>query len=134
MSVTWVTQARVDMTDEENRRSRGSLSCPKALELARNTSRLFEQEPPSEKRRLLDCLCSNSSWANGKLAVTYRPPFDIVALTAKAERDASSGGGGSERDFENYRPQRDSFRTLFTQPPPEVRAVLEQLRSLPMAG
>ena len=45
------------------------------LELARNAHRLFDQQPPSEKRRLLDFVCSKSSYANAELEVTYRQPF-----------------------------------------------------------
>lgn len=45
------------------------------LELATRAAELFEKQPASEKRRLLDSLVSNSTWANGNLTVEIRQPF-----------------------------------------------------------
>ncbi len=56
------------------------------LELARKAAKLFQEQPASEKRRLLDFVVSNCSWKNGELAVTFRQPFDIIAGTVANDR------------------------------------------------
>jgi site-specific DNA recombinase len=61
------------------------------LELAQNAQRLFENEPPMEKRRLLNFVVSNSTWADGELKATLREPFGFIARMAKF-----TSGGGSE--------------------------------------
>ncbi len=60
------------------------------LELAHRAHELFQKQEPKEKRRLLDFVLSNSSWANGELSVTYRQPFDIIAeATARNDEEAT---------------------------------------------
>ncbi|MCP4449151.1 MAG: hypothetical protein GY811_28030 [Myxococcales bacterium] len=60
------------------------------LELAHRAHKLFAKQEPKEKRRLLDFVLSNSSWANGELSVTYRQPFDIIAqATARNDEEAT---------------------------------------------
>jgi site-specific DNA recombinase len=49
------------------------------LDLARRAPALFEGRPASEKRQLLGFVLSNSTWAEGKLTVQYRQPFDLLA-------------------------------------------------------
>ncbi len=63
------------------------------LELAHKAHELFQKQEPKEKRRLLDFVLSNSSWANGELSVTYRQPFDIIAeATARNDEEATTIG------------------------------------------
>ena len=50
----------------------------------RRARELFARQVPREKRRLLNFLLSNSTWQNGKLATTFKQPFDLLALTASA--------------------------------------------------
>jgi hypothetical protein len=52
----------------------------KLLESAHKAHGLFETQPPSEKRKLLDFVLSNCTWKDGKLAAQYRQPFDLIAL------------------------------------------------------
>ena len=52
------------------------------LELARNAQRLFAQQEPREKRRLLNFLLSNCTWEDGEVVATFREPFDLLAETA----------------------------------------------------
>ncbi|MEO9827692.1 MAG: hypothetical protein ABJF50_25125 [Paracoccaceae bacterium] len=59
------------------------------LELAMNTRRLFEQQEPKEKRKLLDFLLSNSTWKDGRLHPNYKQPFDLIADTASEALMAS---------------------------------------------
>ena len=51
------------------------------LELARNAQRLFEQQEPRQKRRLLNFVLSNCSWDDGEVVATFRQPFDLLAET-----------------------------------------------------
>ena len=48
------------------------------LEMARNAQRLFDGEEPMEKRRLLNFVVSNSTWANGELNATLREPLGLL--------------------------------------------------------
>lgn len=54
------------------------------LELASRAVELFEKQPAGEKRRLLDFVLSNCTWANGELTPEFRQPFDMIALEATA--------------------------------------------------
>ena len=56
----------------------------KLLELAMNARRLFEQQEPREKRKLLDFLLSNSTWKDGRLHPNFKQPFDLIADAASA--------------------------------------------------
>lgn len=49
------------------------------LELLDRFAQLFEQQPASEKRKLLKFVVSNSTWKEGTLTVQYRQPFDLFA-------------------------------------------------------
>ena len=52
------------------------------LELASRAADLFEKQEPREKRRLLDFVLSNSTWADGVLTPEFRQPFDLLADAA----------------------------------------------------
>jgi len=54
------------------------------LDLANRAVELFEKQPAGEKRRLLDFVLSNCTWANGELTPEFRQPFDMIALEATA--------------------------------------------------
>ena len=75
------------------------------LELAQQAGEMFRTQPSNQKRRLLGFVLSNCTCEGGELTATYRQPFDIVALTAKAERESGTSGGGEKRGFEMWRPQ-----------------------------
>jgi site-specific DNA recombinase len=65
------------------------------LEMSRNARRLFDREQPMEKRRLLNFMVSNSTWANGELNSTLREPFRSIAEMAKfTSRPEAKGGKG----------------------------------------
>ena len=51
------------------------------LELASNAQKLFENQEPRQKRRLLNFLLSNCSWEDGEVVATFRQPFDLLAET-----------------------------------------------------
>ena len=70
------------------------------LELARNAQRLFAQQPPREKRRLLNFLLSNCSWEDGEMVATFCQPFDLLAETTArvAHPTAGDGAGAAKRE------------------------------------
>jgi hypothetical protein len=51
------------------------------LELARDAQRLFEQQEPRQKRRLLNFVLSNCTWEDGEVIATFHQPFDLLAET-----------------------------------------------------
>lgn len=51
------------------------------LELVQRAVVLYEKQEMREKRRLLDFVCSNSTWKDGRLTPNYRKPFDVIAVT-----------------------------------------------------
>ena len=61
------------------------------LELARNAQKLFEQQEPREKRRLLNFVLSNCTWEHGEVVATFRQPFDLLAETTAAAVRATAG-------------------------------------------
>ncbi|MGH9907490.1 MAG: recombinase family protein, partial [Pyrinomonadaceae bacterium] len=54
------------------------------LELSKKAYFLFEKQNPTERRRLLDFVCSNSTWKDKTLTATFRQPFDLLAVTNTA--------------------------------------------------
>lgn len=63
------------------------------LELSQNARKLFDKQNSAEKRRLLDFVVSNSTWKDGKLSVTYRQPFDLIAETTLRSDGAVAENG-----------------------------------------
>ena len=53
----------------------------KLLELSQKAVKLYEKQPMHEKRRILNFVCSNSVWKDGRLQPVYRQPFEILAVT-----------------------------------------------------
>jgi DNA invertase Pin-like site-specific DNA recombinase len=49
------------------------------LELAQNAYYLYSQQPPSEKRKLLNIILSNCVFDSGNLYPVFKKPFDILA-------------------------------------------------------
>ena len=70
------------------------------LELAQNAQHLFERQEPRQKRRLLNFVLSNCSWADGEMTATFRQPFDLLAETtaiaARQEAATMANSGKSE--------------------------------------
>jgi hypothetical protein len=50
------------------------------LDLAQKAVFLYEKQEMKEKRKLLDFVCSNSTWKDGRLIPQYRKPFDLLLL------------------------------------------------------
>jgi len=65
-------------------------------ELAKRAAQLYRRQSPSEKRKLLDFVVSNSTWKGGELAVSLRQPFDRLAEFAAAARKETAAGVTSD--------------------------------------
>jgi site-specific DNA recombinase len=69
----------------------------KLLELAKRAYSLYEKQKADEKRKLLNFVCSNSIWREGRLRVNFRQPFDVIAVTNATwinEKAAGADSGG----------------------------------------
>ena len=62
------------------------------LELAREASRLFAQQAPNEKKRLLNLLLSNGEWNRGEVSANFRQPFDLLIDSAAAAASTEPPG------------------------------------------
>jgi DNA invertase Pin-like site-specific DNA recombinase len=78
------------------------------LDLARRAGELFRSQPAISKRRLLDFLLSKSVWAGGELRAEFRQPFDLIAVTAEADRAETAAGGGHGGRLEKWLPDRNA--------------------------
>ncbi len=78
------------------------------LELAGRAHELFKKQEPSEKRRLLNFLLSNSTWRDGTLSATFRQPFDMLVVAAASQGREKATGIASDDLFDKWRGRRDS--------------------------
>ncbi len=82
------------------------------LELANRASELFECQPASEKRRLLDFVLSNCTWKDGELTPVFRQPFDMIADMATACATKKVAGDVSGDFCQNELPEAVSTRFI----------------------
>lgn len=80
------------------------------LELADRAAELFEKQPASEKRRLLNFVLSNSFWGNGQLTVEFRQPSDLIAVGATELKQKKAAGVSSDGLHQVMYTRRDSIR------------------------
>jgi len=80
--------------------------------LVRRAHEQFENQPVSEKGRLLDLVLSNCEWKNGAPTAQYRQPFDALAVAVAAEDKASGDAATDTARNENWLPILDTTRTL----------------------
>jgi site-specific DNA recombinase len=78
------------------------------LKLARNAQRLFAQQEPREKRRLLNFVLSNCAWEGGEVVATFREPFDMLAETATNSTRLGKGETFKSAKNEIWPDNRDS--------------------------
>lgn len=74
------------------------------LELAHDAPRLFVGQPPDEQRQLLKFLVLNSTWKTGKLTVSWRQPFNIIADLATDRRKEGAASDPSETTPTGFKP------------------------------
>jgi site-specific DNA recombinase len=78
------------------------------LELAQNAQKLFERQPPRQKRRLLNFVLSNCTWEDGEVVATFRQPFDLLAETTAITARHEAGNITNLAKNEIWRPRLDS--------------------------
>src|SRR5262249_39020250 len=78
------------------------------LELAWNAQKLFEQQEPREKRRLLNFVLSNCTWQDGEVVATFRQPFHLLAETTAAASRATADETTKSAKTEIWLPLRYS--------------------------
>ena len=83
------------------------------VELAKKAYFLFKQQNSSEKRKLLNFVCSNSTWKDQTLTATLRQPFDLLALTNTTwQRKKATGSSPSDLCPEWRRGQHSNLHSL----------------------
>jgi site-specific DNA recombinase len=99
-------QSQVSRTIEEHHRANKTYLDEgiQLLDLARRAHSLFRKQVAAEKRRLLNFVLSNGIWKSGELSVTYRQPFEMLAVTAKSHEALRAAGAATEQVFENWLP------------------------------
>jgi DNA invertase Pin-like site-specific DNA recombinase len=58
------------------------------LALAHRAPIMFADQPPAEKRKLLDCVVSSCHWKNGELEPVYREPFGMMVAVGAGQQGA----------------------------------------------
>ena len=97
------------------------------LELAQGAGRLFRQQSGAEQRRLLGFVLSNCSWRDGHLTTASRQPVDLLAKNVIAIEEGLRGRSPKKRQFDNWLPFVDSYRTFCLAPPAEIRELFTSL-------
>jgi hypothetical protein len=82
------------------------------LELAQKAVILYEKQDMLEKRRLLDFVCSNSTWKDGKLIPQYRKPFDLLAVTNQSYQQTKATSPEESGLCPMWLPALDKFRNF----------------------
>jgi site-specific DNA recombinase len=75
------------------------------LDLAHRVHTLFENQPPTEKRKLLDFVLSNCRWKDGQLKAEYRKPFDMLAVAVAADQMPAGMIAPEAGNFDNWLPR-----------------------------
>jgi hypothetical protein len=65
----------------------------KILELSNRAWELYEKQEMTEKRRLLNFVFSNSTWACGKLTPKYKKPFDLISEMVEFQKEEEARTG-----------------------------------------
>lgn len=96
------------------------------LELSQRSVMLYEMQEMAEKRRLLDFVVSNSTWADGKLSVKYREPFDLLAKANAAQTSSGADFTGSAAAHSVWSDFLDDYRTILASPSLALQELLER--------
>ena len=96
------------ITKHEQASDCSRLDGARLLELAQKAVALYDRQEVPEKRRLLDFVCSNSTWKSGRLAPQYRKPFDTLVVTNAKYQEEKAAGVDSNDLFDIWLPERDS--------------------------
>ena len=72
------------------------------IRLGREANDLFERASASEKRRVLNLVLSNCSWAHGELTAKFRQPFDLLSETIAQSTLPKKGETGDLAENEKW--------------------------------
>ena len=100
------------------------------MQVSRRLPELLTARSGLEKRKLLDFVVSNSVWRDGELEVTYRKPFDLIALAAESKGTAQAAVAASGDLCPEWQAIVDTSLTLTA----EVERTFERLRDLRLAA
>jgi hypothetical protein len=103
------------------------------LELSGRMHDLFDQQPPEEKRRLLNFALSNCSWKEGRLEAEFRQPFDMLVVANEAQEVRMAESGVKTGVIEGWLPIVDAFRTFTVCSTPAIKSVSQQIQQLASA-
>jgi hypothetical protein len=78
------------------------------LDVACHAHITFDQREPNEKRRMLNCVLSNSKWMNGRLTPQWRKPFDLIAKMAMQSKAETARSGSKSTEHMVWLPGPDS--------------------------
>ncbi|MEJ0076847.1 MAG: recombinase family protein [Alphaproteobacteria bacterium] len=78
------------------------------LEVASNARWMFGRREPSDKRRLLNFVLSNSTWRDNTLTPEWRQPFDLLAETAALAAVETARAGEDSARCKVWLPGPDS--------------------------
>ena len=78
------------------------------LELGNRAYDLMSSREPLQQRRLLEVLCLNSTFAEGRLTVTFRKPFDVLAQWPRPKDDGNGDSDTENGDRPEWSGRRDS--------------------------
>ena len=82
----------------------------KLLELAQRAVILYEKQTEQEKRRIINFVCSNSTWKDGRLQPSYRQPFDMLSEINVSYQKEKAIFPKKKGLFEFWLPSTDSNR------------------------
>jgi hypothetical protein len=74
--------------------------------------KLYESQEMNEKRRLIDFVCSNSVWKDGRLIPNYRKPFDLLSVTNEAYQKKKAAFTSKDSLFDIWLPIGHDLRTI----------------------
>jgi hypothetical protein len=77
------------------------------LELSQKAASLYSAQIPAEKRKLLNMVYSNSTWAGGELAPNFRKPFDMIAVSNQAYQIEKATNPKKSGLFDIWRSTKD---------------------------
>ena len=82
----------------------------RVLELAQKAASLYSAQISDEKRKLLNCVYSNSTFAGGELTANFRKPFDLIAITNDEYKQKMATFPEKNDHLEIWRPLPDLNR------------------------
>ncbi len=107
-------QQRAEAAEEISRLARVSAqnldTAILVLELGNRAYDLIYSREPLQQRRLLEVLCLNSTFVDGRLTVTFRKPFDVLAQWPRPENNEGGDSGDQNHRRSEWSGMPDSNR------------------------